>query len=108
MSKQHRGRFKLSHGFKTGDIVNANIPNGKYAGRYQGLRCAVRSKPTFTLYPKNKGKHFDAHCKYLTTVDKADGFAFSFAAFLLESTWKLSVQVCSVRNLWILTLPITE
>lgn len=76
--KQHRGRFKLSHGFKTGDIVNADIPKGKYAGRHCGLRIAVRTKPTFALYPKNGGKQFDAHCKYLTTLHKADGFAFSF------------------------------
>lgn len=76
--KQHRGRFKLSHGFKTGDIVKANIPKGKYKGCYDGLRIAVRAKPTFALYPKNGGKQFDAHCKYLITVHKADGFAFSY------------------------------
>lgn len=76
--KQHRGRFKLSNGFKTGDIVKAKIPKGKYAGRYDGLRIAVRTKPTFALYPKNGGKQFDAHCKYLTTTHKADGFAFSY------------------------------
>jgi 5-methylcytosine-specific restriction endonuclease McrA len=77
--KQHRGRIKLSHGFKTGDIVDADIPKGKYAGRYKGLRIAIRTLPTFAVYPKNGGKQFDAHCKYLTVVHKADGYAFSFA-----------------------------
>lgn len=76
--KQHRGRFKQSHGFKTGDIVNADIPKGKYAGRYRGLRIAVRAKPTFALYPNNGGKQFDAHCKHLTTVHRADGYTFSY------------------------------
>ena len=76
--KQHRGRFKLSHGFKTGDLVKADISKGKYAGRYCGLRIAVRTKPTFALYPKNGGKQFDAHCKYLKAIHKADGFAFSY------------------------------
>lgn len=76
--KQHRGRFKLSHGFKTGDIVNADIPKGKYSGRHRGLRIAARAKPTFALYPNNGGKQFDAHCKYLTTVHKADGYAYQF------------------------------
>ena len=78
--KQHRGRFKLSHGFKTGDIVNANIPKGKYAGCYRGLRIAVRTKPTFALYPTKVGKQFDAHCKYLNTVHQADGYAFSYVS----------------------------
>ena len=76
--KQHRGRIKLSHGFKTGDIVNVDIPKGKYAGRYSGLRLAIRTKPTFAVYPKNGVKQFDAHCKYLKVVHKADGYAFSF------------------------------
>ena len=76
--KQHRGRFKLSHGFKTGDIVNADIPKGKYTGRYRGLRIAVRAKPTFALYPQKVGKQFDAHCKHLKVIHKADGYAFSF------------------------------
>ena len=78
--KQHRGRFKLSHGFKTGDLVNADIPKGKYAGCYRGLRIAVRTKPTFALYPTKGGKQFDAHCKYLKAVHKADGYAFSYVS----------------------------
>ncbi len=78
--KQHRGRLKLSHGFKTGDLVNADIPKGKYAGRYRSLRIAVRAKPTFALYPQNGGKQFDAHCKCLKAVHKSDGYAFSFVS----------------------------
>ncbi|WP_036488234.1 RNA-guided endonuclease IscB [Myxosarcina sp. GI1] len=77
-SKRHRGRFKLSHGFKTGDIVKANIPKGKYAGHYNGLRIAIRTKPTFALSPQNGGKQFDAHCKYLINIHKADGYSYSY------------------------------
>jgi len=75
---QHRGRFKFSHGFKTGDIVNAHIPKGKYAGQYKGVRIAIRKKPTFAIYPQNGDKQFDSHAKYLKAIHKADGFAFSF------------------------------
>lgn len=75
---QHRGRFKFSHGFKTGDIVNANIPKGKYAGQYKGVRVGIRQKPSFAIYPNDGGKQFDAHAKYLKVIYKADGYAFNF------------------------------
>ncbi len=75
---QYRGRFKFSHGFKTGDIVNANIPKGKYAGQYKGVRIGIRQKPTFAIYPSDGGKQFDGHVKYLKAIHKADGYAFSF------------------------------
>lgn len=74
---QHRGRFKFSHGFKTGDIVNANIPKGKYAGQYKGVRIGIRQKPTFAIYPNDGGKQFDAHAKYLKVIHSSDGYAFN-------------------------------
>lgn len=75
---QHRGRLKVSHKFKTGDIVNANIPKGKYAGQHKAVRIAIRQKPTFAIYSNKGGKQFDGHAKYLTVIHKADGYAFNF------------------------------
>ena len=46
-------KSKLIHGFKTGDLVKANIPSGKYKGSYCG-RIAVRSSGYFNLKTKNK------------------------------------------------------
>ncbi len=97
--KQHRGRLKLSHGFKTGDLVNADIPKGKYAGRYRSLRIGIRVKPTFALYPQNGSKQFDAHCKYLTAVHKADGYAFSFVGGDSEERLTLRVQGWDPRRI---------
>lgn len=68
---RYRTRRKVFFGFKTGDIVQADIPVGKYAGIYRG-RIAVRAKPNFKL------GNFDVHAKYLTIVHKGDGYGYGF------------------------------
>jgi 5-methylcytosine-specific restriction endonuclease McrA len=70
---RHKRRQKRWYGFQTGDLVRAVIPSGKYAGTYVG-RVAVRSKPSFKL------NGVDVHPKYLTLVQRADGYAYSFGA----------------------------
>jgi len=67
--KQHRTGQKEFFGFKTGDIVKAIVPIGKYKGTYIG-RISVRSRPSFRL---NK---FDVHPKYLQLLQKADGYNY--------------------------------
>lgn len=62
-------------GFQTGDIVKANVSNGKYAGTYTG-RIAIRFKPSFKLTAG--GKSFDVHPKYLQIIHKADGNAYLY------------------------------
>jgi 5-methylcytosine-specific restriction endonuclease McrA len=44
----HRTNQKQFFGFQTGDIVTANIPRGKYKGRFTG-RVAVRSSGYFDI-----------------------------------------------------------
>lgn len=70
---RHAPRAKFFMGFQTGDLVKANIPNGKYAGIYAG-RIAIRFKPSFKL--TTGGKSFDVHPKYLRVIHKADGNAY--------------------------------
>jgi 5-methylcytosine-specific restriction endonuclease McrA len=67
---RHRRRQKRWFGFRSGDLVRAVIPSGKYAGRHVG-RIAVRSRPSFKL------NGFDVHPKYLTLVQRADGYAYA-------------------------------
>jgi hypothetical protein len=57
-------------GFQTGDIVRADIPGGKYAGRHIGRLSGVRQRPSFTL------NGFDAHPKYLKQIHRADGYEY--------------------------------
>lgn len=68
---RHRTRQKVFFGFQTGDIVRAEVPTGKYAGRHTG-RITVRAKPNFKLGT------FDVHAKYLIALQRADGYGYSF------------------------------
>jgi len=72
---RHAPAQKFFMGFQTGDLVKANVPNGKYAGTYTG-RIAIRFKPSFKL--TTGGKSFDVHPNYLKTIHKADGYEYQF------------------------------
>ena len=43
---RHAPRAKTYRGFRTGDIVRADIPNGKHRGTQTG-RIAIRHRPSF-------------------------------------------------------------
>jgi 5-methylcytosine-specific restriction endonuclease McrA len=73
---RHAPKAKFFMGFTTGDMVKADIPSGKYAGKYTG-RIAIRFRPSFMLLLPNK--RFDVHPKYLTTIHKADGYEYSIS-----------------------------
>jgi hypothetical protein len=68
--KKHRTRNTSFMGFETGDIVRADIPKGKFAGRHFGRLSAVRQRPSFTL------NGFDVHPKYLKRIHRSDGFEY--------------------------------
>ena len=69
--RTHVPRQKVWFGFRTGDLVRAVIPGGKYAGVHVG-RVTIRSRPCFQL------NGIDVHPKYLTLVQRADGYAYAF------------------------------
>src|SRR5215468_9288246 len=66
---RHRTRRKTFLGFETGDIVKADIPRGKYEGRYVG-RVTIRQRPSFIL------NGFDTHPKYLKRIHRSDGYDY--------------------------------
>ncbi|MBX5456645.1 MAG: HNH endonuclease [Thermogemmatispora sp.] len=68
--KSHAPSAKSSLGFRTGDLVRAHIPRGKYAGRHVG-RIVIRHRPSFRL------NGFDVHPKHLKLVQRGDGYAYS-------------------------------
>ncbi|MEQ8998096.1 MAG: RNA-guided endonuclease IscB, partial [Coleofasciculus sp. B1-GNL1-01] len=71
---RHAPREKFFLCLQTGDLVKADVKIGKYAGVYTG-RIAIRFKPSFKL--TTGGKSFDVHPKYLKTIHKADGYAYT-------------------------------
>jgi 5-methylcytosine-specific restriction endonuclease McrA len=70
---RHVPRQKWWFGFRTGDLVKAVVPSGKYAGVHIG-RITIRSRPSFRL------NGVDVHPKYLRMLQGADGYAYSFEA----------------------------
>lgn len=68
--KTHASAAKTYLGFRTGDLVRAVIPRGKYAGEHVG-RIAIRHRPSFKL------NGFNVHPKYLKILQRGDGYAYS-------------------------------
>lgn len=56
-------------GFKTGDIVSANIPKGKFAGKHFG-RVTIRQRKSFIL------NGFDVNPDYIACAHFADGYEY--------------------------------
>ena len=77
--KCHKARIKSFMGYKTGDLVKAVIPSGKNKGTHYG-RVVIRQKPQFQL------DKIGVHPKYLSLLQKADGYAYSSLEPLQESS----------------------
>lgn len=67
----HRTKSRSFLGFRTGDIVKAKIPRGKFKGKVTG-RITIRQRPSFTM----NGSY--VHPKYLTVLHRADGYEYSY------------------------------
>jgi 5-methylcytosine-specific restriction endonuclease McrA len=73
---RHAPRAKSYRGFRTGDLVRAEIPNGKHRGVHTG-RIAIRHKPSFRLGA------IDVHPDQLTIVQHADGYNYSLGETII-------------------------
>ncbi|HEV2666357.1 MAG TPA: RRXRR domain-containing protein, partial [Blastocatellia bacterium] len=56
---------------RTGDIVSANIPRGKFAGKHFG-RVAIRQRKSFVL------NGFDVNPGYIARAHFADGYGYEY------------------------------
>ncbi len=63
--------IRLVHGFQTGDLVQAVVPNGKRTGTHRG-RVAVKGNGRFTI----KGTP-DISWRYCHKIQCADGYAYT-------------------------------
>ncbi|NTW02543.1 MAG: HNH endonuclease, partial [Oscillochloris sp.] len=68
---RHKPRARTCAGWQTGDLARAVIATGKYAGTHVG-RVAIRFRPSFRLDGR-----FDVHPKYLTRIQRADGYQYA-------------------------------
>jgi 5-methylcytosine-specific restriction endonuclease McrA len=67
---RHVPRRKRWFGFRTGDLVKAVVPGGKYAGTHVG-RVTIRSRPSFRL------NGIDVHPRRLMLIQRTDGYAYT-------------------------------
>ena len=72
----HKSRYKTYQGWATGDMARADIPKGKYIGIHRG-RIAICQDGQFKIQVSHK-KRFSVNYKYLTPIQKGDGYGYSF------------------------------
>ncbi|MFD8632612.1 RNA-guided endonuclease IscB [Streptomyces sp. NPDC059533] len=72
-----RPRRKVHHGYSTGDLVAAVVPRGKWVGSWVG-RIAVRTSGQHRITTLTSS--FDVSHRNLRLLQRADGYAYRFAA----------------------------
>ncbi|MDC8832965.1 RNA-guided endonuclease IscB [Alteromonas gilva] len=74
----------IVHGFRTGDLVVANVPNGKKQGLHVG-RVAVRKNGYFNVQTKNGAVQgiFYKNCRI---TQHSDGYNFNYGAAIPPTT----------------------
>ena len=65
---------KTVQGFRTGDLVRATVPTGKYAGTYTG-RVAVRARGIFNLQTPTATLQTVSH-RHCRLLQRADGYGY--------------------------------
>lgn len=71
-------RRKQAHGFQTGDLVKAIVPNGKKVGSYTG-RVAIRVTGSFNVQTQNGVVQGVSH-RYCRLIQRADGYGYQSIA----------------------------
>jgi hypothetical protein len=71
----HRQAKKLHFGFQTGDLVVAEIPKGKYQGKWQG-RVLVRKSGRFDVSNKKGRVVQGVSHRYLRVLQRNDGWQY--------------------------------
>ncbi|MBE3593543.1 MAG: HNH endonuclease [Candidatus Carbobacillus altaicus] len=72
---RHLSRQKRHYGFQTGDMVVAEIPRGKYAGKWRG-RVTVRASGTFDVFVRAVRAVQGVNHKYCRVLQRGDGWAY--------------------------------
>lgn len=71
---KHRSNIKFHFGFRTGDMVRATLPTGKFAGTHVG-RVVTRATGVFEMVTVN-GKISPARYKYVHKIQRHDGYSY--------------------------------
>ena len=77
---KHKTRCKEFFGCKTGDIVQATLPTGKFAGTHVG-RLIVRASGVFEMISAT-GKVSPVRHKYCKAIHRNDGYMYALSTFV--------------------------
>lgn len=77
---RHRTQCKTFFGFRTGDMVRAILPSGKFAGTHVG-RLTVRESGVFEMRTL-LGKVSPVRHKYCQSIHRNDGYMYAFSTFV--------------------------
>ncbi len=73
---RHRSNVQVHYGFRTGDIVKAEVLKGKKIGLYVG-RVLCRATGNFDITTKS-ARVGGINYKYCKHIHKKDGYSYSF------------------------------
>jgi hypothetical protein len=68
-------RKKSVQGFQTGDLVHAEVPQGRHKGTYRG-RVAIRASGSFNIQTQDRLIQGISH-RYCRLIWRADGYSYS-------------------------------
>jgi 5-methylcytosine-specific restriction endonuclease McrA len=71
---KHRSNIKFHFGFRTGDMVRATLPTGKFAGTHV-VRVVTRATGVFEMVTVN-GKISPVRYKYVHKIQRHDGYSY--------------------------------
>ncbi len=77
---KHKTRCQTFFGFKTGDMVQATLPTGKFAGTHVG-RLTVRASGVFEMISP-KGKISPVRHKYCQAIHRKDGYMYGLSTIV--------------------------
>ena len=77
---KHKTRCKEFFGCKTGDLVQATLPTGKFAGTHVG-RLIVRASGVFEMISAT-GKVSPVRHKYCKAIHRNDGYMYALSTFV--------------------------
>lgn len=72
---KHRSNIKFHFGFRTGDMVRATLPTGKFAGTHVG-RVVTRATGVFDMLTVN-GNISPVRYKYVHKIQRHDGYSYA-------------------------------
>jgi hypothetical protein len=77
---------KQAKGFRTGDLVRAQVPSGKKIGTYQG-RISIRASGSFNIQT-SQGIIQGISYRYCRLLQRADGYGYAFQPKPIQETEK--------------------